>query len=211
MSNANTYVPSRSEDHTPGAADLGCQANDLKGLLNAIVSQISDADRRQSDTLLQMQDRLAHLGNDARSLRARVPDQFQTAFERIEVGMAELAARIGVSQPAISQWESGREKPGRDSLQKLASAFDVSLDELCGTPAATPSRKLEPVASVNAMPVDVPVFGTAVGGEQGDFSFNGEVTDYVRRPQGVAPMRSLYALWVTGDSMAPWNCSGDLI
>jgi localization factor PodJL len=98
MSNANTYVPSRSEGHTPGSADLGCQANDLKGLLNAIVSQISEADRRQSDTLLQMQDRLAHLGNDARSLRARVPDQFQTAFERIEVGMAELAARIAEAQ-----------------------------------------------------------------------------------------------------------------
>lgn len=125
--------------------------------------------------------------------------------------MAELAARIGVSQPAISQWESGREKPGRDSLQKLASAFDVSLDELCGAPTASPSLRQEPVTSVNAMSVDVPVFGTAVGGEQGDFSFNGEVTDYVRRPQGVARLRSLYALWVTGDSMAPWNCSGDLI
>ena len=64
--------------------------------------------------------------------------------------MAELAARIGVSQPAISQWESGREKPGRDSLQKLARAFDVSLDELHGAPVASPSLGQEPVASVNA-------------------------------------------------------------
>ena len=124
--------------------------------------------------------------------------------------MAELASRIGVSQPAISQWETGREKPGRDSLARLAGALGVSTEELSTAPA-TASPGTEPVVSIQSMPVDVPVFGTAVGGEQGDFSFNGEVTDYVRRPQGVARLRNLYALWVTGDSMAPWNCSGDLI
>lgn len=81
-----------------GEGGYGCQANDLKGLLNAIVNQISDADRRHSDTLHQLQDRLSSLGRDARSLRSRVPDQFQTAFERIEAGMAELAARIAEAE-----------------------------------------------------------------------------------------------------------------
>ncbi len=72
----------------------GCQAGDLKNLLHSIVDQLSDADRRHSDTLHQMQDRLAGMGREARSLRARVPDQFASAFERIEAGMAELASRI---------------------------------------------------------------------------------------------------------------------
>ncbi len=76
------------------AANPSCQADNLKGLLNAIVSQISEADRRQSDTLNQLQDRLATMGRDARSLRDKVPDKFQVAFERIEAGMAELATRI---------------------------------------------------------------------------------------------------------------------
>ncbi len=78
---------------TPGVAP-GCQASDLKGLLHTIVDQISEADRRHSETLLQMQDRISGIGRDARSLRTRVPDQFASAFERIEAGMAELASRI---------------------------------------------------------------------------------------------------------------------
>lgn len=85
-------------------ADGACPSNDLKGLLNAIVSQISEADRRQTTTLSQMQERLSHLGKDAKSLRERVPDQFQAAFERIEYGMADLAARISeavVQQPHV--------------------------------------------------------------------------------------------------------------
>lgn len=119
MSNVPSHVQSRSEGLPPGAADLGCQANDLKGLLNAIVSQISEADRRQSDTLHQMQDRLAHLGHDARSLRARVPDNFQAAFERIEAGMSELAARIAEAQgqPAPAEFSSPYHQPSTTDYQ----------------------------------------------------------------------------------------------
>jgi localization factor PodJL len=71
-----------------------CQAGDLKGLLNTIVEQISDADRRHTDTLIQMQDRLTSMGREAVSLRAKVPPQFAAAFDRIEAGMADLAHRI---------------------------------------------------------------------------------------------------------------------
>jgi phage repressor protein C with HTH and peptisase S24 domain len=122
--------------------------------------------------------------------------------------MAGLAERIGVSQPAISQWESGRDRPGRDTLQKLAAELGVSSETLeqpaAGGTAASPLPLVQ-------FPADVPVLGTAVGGDSGDFSFNGMVVDYVRRPHGVAQMRNIYALWVTGDSMAPWNRRGDLI
>ena len=72
----------------------GCQAGDLKGLLSAIVDQISEADRRHSDTLAQLQDRMAGIGREAKALKPRVPDSFAAAFERIEAGMAELASRI---------------------------------------------------------------------------------------------------------------------
>lgn len=71
-----------------------CQAADLKGLLNTIVEQISDADRRHTDTLVQMQDRLATMGREASTLRSKVPPQFATTFERIEAGMSDLARQI---------------------------------------------------------------------------------------------------------------------
>lgn len=129
---------------------------------------------------------------------------------RLERGMtmAALADRIGVTQPAISQWESGRERPGRETLQRLAGAFGVTVEAL-----ALPAGAQSATATLSPLqlPADVPVLGTAVGGDNGDFSFNGMVVDYVRRPHGVAQMRNIYALWVTGDSMEPWNRRGDLI
>jgi phage repressor protein C with HTH and peptisase S24 domain len=137
------------------------------------------------------------------------PDGLRLRALRLARGltMADLADRIGVSQPAISQWESGRERPGRESLQKLSVELGVSIEEL-----TTPSPAAQPAPpQAQQMPADVPVFGTAVGGDSGDFSFNGEVIDYVRRPHGVAQARNVYALWVTGESMAPWNQRGDLI
>ena len=40
----------------------------------------------------------------------------------------ELASIIGVAQPTVSDWESGRKDPSGERLKKLAQYFDV--DEL---------------------------------------------------------------------------------
>lgn len=44
----------------------------------------------------------------------------------------ELAIDLGVSQPTISDWESGRKVPSARSTQKLADYFNVSIDYLLG-------------------------------------------------------------------------------
>ena len=57
---------------------------------------------------------------------------------RLERNMSvrELAERSGLSQPYIWQIESGRRKnPGGSSLQKLAGALGIGVEELLGTPA----------------------------------------------------------------------------
>lgn len=127
--------------------------------------------------------------------------------------MVQLAGLVDVSQSAVSQWESGRECPARDNLLRLARALGTNTGLLLGEPRLPPAEVAlhGDVAGPVTMPVDVPVHGIAVGGAQGDFSFNGQVVDHVRRPPGVMHLRNLYALWVTGESMAPWNRSGDLI
>ena len=63
----------------------------------------------------------------------------------------------------------------------------------------------------STMPVDVPVYGTVVGGEDGDFEMNGEVIDRVRRPAGLTNARNAFALYVVGTSMSPRYDEGDLI
>lgn len=87
--------------HGSGAETIGddgdngaCQARDLVGLLERITSQISESERRQSETLAEMLSRLDALGAEARSYRGRVPEAYLPAFERIEDGVAMLAERI---------------------------------------------------------------------------------------------------------------------
>ncbi len=105
MSNSDWHQRVRQEAETfmaEGAETNGesCRAGDLKGLLHSIVEQISDADRRHSETLSQMRDRLSALGHEAQFMRTRVPENFQPAFARIEAGMSELASRIADVNPS---------------------------------------------------------------------------------------------------------------
>lgn len=44
----------------------------------------------------------------------------------------ELAVDLGVSQPTVSDWESGRKVPSAKSMAKLADYFGVSVDYLLG-------------------------------------------------------------------------------
>ena len=71
--------------------------------------------------------------------------------------------------------------------------------------------KTADVPAAGAMPLDVPVYGTAVGGQDGDFELNGEVIDRVRRPPGITNARNAFALYVVGTSMEPRYDEGDLI
>ena len=51
---------------------------------------------------------------------------------RREQGLSqkELAARLGVSDKAVSKWENGRSKPSNKTLLDLAKLFGISTDAL---------------------------------------------------------------------------------
>jgi transcriptional regulator with XRE-family HTH domain len=52
------------------------------------------------------------------------------AVERRGITGGELAAAVGASPGAVSQWLSGRKQPTRENVQKLAEALDVALEWL---------------------------------------------------------------------------------
>lgn len=97
MSNQdNQSAAALSEDynHQQPGADHGGVAEDLKSVLKLIAAQIEESNRHHSEVLAQMQERLVELGDDARCTRAKVPETFAPAFERIQDGIALLAERI---------------------------------------------------------------------------------------------------------------------
>lgn len=59
-----------------------------------------------------------------------IGDRIRQARKARGLNQAELAARIGVSQPAIANWESGVHDPRRLMLAKLADALGAPLEYL---------------------------------------------------------------------------------
>jgi len=65
--------------------------------------------------------------------------------------------------------------------------------------------------ALSAMAKDVPVYGTAHGGQGGDFEMNGQLIDYARRPPGILGSKTVFCVYVQGESMVPWRRPGDLV
>ena len=61
--------------------------------------------------------------------------RFREAREEAGLTAAEVARRIGVSQPAVSQWDAGTKVPSVEMLCKLAELYCVSTDYLLGRDA----------------------------------------------------------------------------
>ena len=52
------------------------------------------------------------------------------------ISQAELANRLGVTQTAVSYWETGRRQPGLDDVERWAAALGASPTLLQGSPRA---------------------------------------------------------------------------
>ena len=66
-----------------------------------------------------------------------IGERIRQARKSRGMSQSDLAVRVGVSQPAIANWESGVHDPRRLTLAKLADALDAPLDWL----AAGDSRR----------------------------------------------------------------------
>ena len=58
--------------------------------------------------------------------------RFREAREKAGLSTYEVAKRIGVSQPAVYQWDNGNKLPSVEMLCKLADLYCVSTDYLLG-------------------------------------------------------------------------------
>jgi phage repressor protein C with HTH and peptisase S24 domain len=146
---------------------------------------------------------------------------------------ATFARAAGVSEVTYRAYENGTRNLPEDAARFLAQKLGVNWLWLFageGEPRAgrrassAPVTPFEPpstsdidlaagmsMRAVAGMKRDVPVRGTAVGGDGGDFTFNGDVVDLVRRPPGLVGTANVFALYVHGDSMSPRFEAGDLI
>ena len=58
--------------------------------------------------------------------------------EKKNITQAQIADRLGITQGAVSQWESGVTNPSISMISGLAEILDCTVDELLGI-AKTPA------------------------------------------------------------------------
>ena len=83
-----------------------------------------------------------------------MPKQFKTARKMNKLKLKDAAVMLGVSQPTLSSWESGRKSPTIDGLLKMSDLYKVSTDFLLGrtkTAESMISDKIVPNSNLRIM------------------------------------------------------------
>lgn len=76
-----------------------------------------------------------------------IGERIRLARKRAGLNQAALAERLGVTQPAVANWESGVHDPRRVVLAKLADALGTSLDWLSEGARSSAERDKHPAAA----------------------------------------------------------------
>jgi len=149
----------------------------------------------------------------------------------VERGLTMKAAslEIGQNHSYLFQFlkRGNPQELGEYQRARLAALLEVPEDALRGPSARLPAREYAkpPAISPQTAPhksasgqnlvdipvpvaalfgnADLPVFGTASGGQGGALVMSGEAVDYVVRPAPLLRVKDGYGMIVTGDSMSP--------
>lgn len=141
---------------------------------------------------------------------------------------SDFAKRIGVSAPTITQWENGETKKIEGSnLVKVCSVLEITPEWLLngvGEIRAEPGAHIPGAIPVMVVDEDSPgIVRIPLGTVKLRAGVNGVIIDPDRRDGGSIGLslnwihrkgydpEQLIAMPVTGDSMAPTICEGDLV
>lgn len=130
---------------------LGKRLKDILKKKNITVQRLSKMTGISANTLYAIIKRdnksmqAENLINIARALNVSIDELFGEDYDLDSIGykirecrkrkglsQEELANKIGVKRAVVSKYETGKISPRIDTVQKIARALDVSVDELLG-------------------------------------------------------------------------------
>lgn len=118
----------------------------------------------------------------------------------------DLCKQLGITQGALSGWETGRYQPDISALKKMSEIFGVSVDYLIGS-------KDSSMESILGKPspgaVRIPVLGRVAGGIP--LYTLEEIIDWEEIPETMANGEEYFGLSIKGHSMEPRICDGDVV
>jgi phage repressor protein C with HTH and peptisase S24 domain len=134
----------------------------------------------------------------------------EAALQRTGKTQADLARHLKLAPPIVNKIVKGRREIKAREAEEIRAFFgERSLNGQ--RDVRYPSPTIEGPTR-RTMPEDIPVLGTALGGETGaDFTLNGESGMRVKRPPRLEGRVDIFALFVQGESMSPRYMPGELI
>lgn len=157
-----------------------------------------------------------------------IAGRFRTLRERAGLTMMQMAKAMGYARASsIQRYENPADlKAGylkRDLVAKIEQAVlgkgnppiqRPEIWELAG-PEFNFAQPAEPNAVIGSRIITsgnmIPVYGSAVGGLDGEFEMNGVVLYEVMAPPSLSPVSGAYAVQVSGDSMEPRYFDGEVV
>ncbi|MCR6672167.1 XRE family transcriptional regulator [Devosia ginsengisoli] len=143
----------------------------------------------------------------------------KTARKAKGMVLRQVGEQVGVSAQAVGNWEADANDITMDNLRKVAALYGIDAEAasrgqlvyLDDEERSEAVRITSPTRAPALGPKDIELLGVTVGGDDADFTFNGEVIDYVRRPPGIATTQGVFANQVIGISMIPRFEPGEVI
>lgn len=115
-----------------------------------------------------------------------------------KIKQTELCKRLGVSQAALSGWETGKYEPDVESLKVMADIFNVSVDYLLG--GSSLRKKGIRINVYGSVPAGIPIEAVE------------DIIDWEEIPTDWTKDGQEYiALRVKGESMYPKYIDGDIV
>lgn len=133
---------------------------------------------------------------------------FRIAAARKEAGLTQqqLATAVGVSRPAVAQWEKGRTSPSAENLRGVATATSKPLIYFF-TGAGVDTSEFDDAPPITGM---VPVISWVQAGSWCEaVPLQDDEVDYYPAPPGCGP--NTFGLRVRGESMIDVYAPGTLI
>ncbi|UTW56589.1 XRE family transcriptional regulator [Kordiimonas sp. SCSIO 12610] len=132
--------------------------------------------------------------------------------QKLGLTQKQLGLSMGMSEKTILQIENG----ARAIPEKLHRFHTLSGTKNTSAPkTALPVRqrvqRLRSNSSARCSRRDLPVLGCAQGGKDGNIIMNDTAIDWTFRPTSLEGVEDAFAVFVTGDSMAPRYLAGDLV
>lgn len=130
----------------------------------------------------------------------------KNARKKMKLTQQDVADYIGVNRVTYARYEAGEYEPTFDTLLKLASLFNVSIDYLLGRTAES-----YPEAPAPSVPGSkwIPVLGRVAAGTP--IEAIEDILDYEEITPEMAANGDFFALQINGDSMEPKISDKDVV